>query len=202
LVLLQNENNVLPISHDARVFVAGLYANDLGVQCGGWTIEWQGGRGNITEGTTIVEGLEAIGGDNISFNRYGRFENFDPPADVGIVVIGEGPYTEGVGDDPDLSLSEADIGLITRVGEQVDKLVVVIISGRPLIITDYLDLADAWVAAWLPGSEGQGVAANLYGLHPFTGTLPVTWPASMDQVPLGASDEDPLFPLGYGLTTE
>ncbi len=202
LVLLQNENDALPIAKDARVFVAGIDARNLGVQLGGWTIEWQGGRGNITDGITILEGLEALGGENIQFNRFGIFRNFGPPADVGIVIIGEPPYAEGVGDAADLSLDQTDINLIKRVRGQVDKVVVVLVSGRPLIITDQLDLADAWVAAWLPGTEGQGVAANLYGEHPFTGVLPVTWPASMDQLPLGSSDEDPLFPYGYGLTTD
>jgi beta-glucosidase len=202
LVLLQNNNNTLPISKNAKVFVAGVDANDLGVQLGGWTIEWQGGKGNITEGTTILEGIEAIGGDNVIFNRHGKFYNFNPPAEIGIVVIGENPYAEGVGDATDLNLAEADVALISRVAEQVDKLVVVLVSGRPLIISDHLDLADAWVAAWLPGSEGQGVAANLYGEHPFTGTLPVTWPANMDQLPLGATEGEPMFPFGFGLTTD
>ena len=98
-------------------------------------------------------------------------------------------------------LSESDVELIRRVGEQADKVVVILLSGRPLIITDALPLADAWVAAWLPGTEGQGIADDLFGDHPFTGTLPYTWPASMDQLPLGTGDE-PLFPFGYGLTTE
>ena len=85
---------------------------------------------------------------------------------------------------------------------QVDKLVIVLVSGRPLIITEQLRLADAWVAAWLPGSEGQGVASNLYGEHPFSGKLPVSWPRSMDQLPLNETGADPLFAFGYGLETD
>jgi beta-glucosidase len=199
LVLLQNENNALPIAPDATIFVAGAAADDIGIQSGGWTIEWQGRSGNITEGTTILEAIEATATGEASYNKFGRFENFNPPADVGIVVVGEQPYAEGQGDAADLALSPADIELITRVGEQADTVIVILLSGRPLIITDALPLADAWVAAWLPGTEGQGVADNLFGLHPFTGQLSFTWPASMAQLPLGTGG-DPLFPFGYGLT--
>jgi beta-glucosidase len=202
LVLLQNENDALPIDKDAVVFVAGLDANDVGVQCGGWTIEWQGHSGYVTTGTTILAGLEEIGGEKVFYNRFGKFEQFNQQGDVGIVVIGESPYAEGVGDSDDLGLTETDIGLIERVRPQVDQLVVVLISGRPLIITKQLDLADAWVAAWLPGTEGQGVARNLYGEHPFTGKLPVSWPRSMDQLPFNQTGAEPLFPFGYGLQTD
>jgi len=199
LVLLQNENAALPIDKNATVFVAGVDADDIGVQCGGWTIEWQGRSGYITTGTTIVEGLEQIGGENVYYNRFGKFEQFGQQGDVGIVVIGESPYAEGVGDSDDLELSETDIALIERMRPQVDKLVIVLVSGRPLIITEQLPLADAWVAAWLPGTEGQGVASNLYGEHPFTGKLPVSWPRSIDQLPLNETGADPLFAFGYGL---
>ncbi|MEJ2487278.1 MAG: glycoside hydrolase family 3 C-terminal domain-containing protein, partial [Anaerolineales bacterium] len=202
LVLLKNDNNALPIPKDAKLFVAGLDARSLGYQLGGWSIEWQGGRLVQTEGTTILDGIKAIGGENVIFNRHGKFGVFGSHADIGIVIIGEPPYAEGAGDDGDLSLAKHEINRIMRVREQVDKLVVIIVSGRPLIITEHLDLADAWVAAWLPGTEGQGVAANLYGEHPFTGKLPVTWPASIEQLPLGSTDEEPLFPFGYGLTTD
>jgi beta-glucosidase len=199
LVLLKNENQALPIDKNATVFVAGLDADDIGVQCGGWTIEWQGQSGYITTGTTILEGLRQIGSDSVYFNRFGKFEQFDQHGDVGIVVIGESPYAEGVGDSGDLTLSDTDIALIERMRSQVDKLVVVLVSGRPLIITEQLPLADAWVAAWLPGSEGQGVADNLYGEHPFTGKLPVSWPRSMDDLPLYQTGAEPLFPFGFGL---
>lgn len=200
LVLLQNEANTLPISKDAAIFVAGDLADDIGAQSGGWTIEWQGRPGNITEGTTILEAITATAVGPVQYNRFGRFENFDPPADVGIVVLGERPYAEGQGDAADLSLSASDLELIRRVGEQAEKVVVILLSGRPLIITDALPLAHAWIAAWLPGSEGQGIADNLFGDHPFTGKLSFTWPATMEQIPLGSSEEAPLFPFAYGLT--
>ena len=202
LVLLQHENEALPIAKDATVFVAGAAADDIGIQSGGWTIEWQGKEGNITEGTTILQGLQATGGDNVYYDRFGKFEDVDGEGDVGIVVLGEKPYAEGRGDAVDLNLSEGEVDLIQRMGDRVDKLVVILLSGRPLIITDQLPLADAWIAAWLPGTEGQGVADNLYGDHPFTGKLSVTWPASMEQLPLGAYEDEPLFPYGYGLTLE
>ena len=116
--------------------------------------------------------------------------------------MGETPYAEGTGDSDQLGLTDSDITTINRVREQVDILVVVMISGRPLIITDQLGIADAWVAAWLPGTEGQGVASNLYGIHPFTGKLPVSWPEDISHLPYAETDADPLFPYGYGLTSE
>lgn len=199
LVLLQNDQDALPISRDATVFIAGAAADDLGMQCGGWTIEWQGSTGQITTGTTILEGFKVIGGDKVIYNRFGKFDSI---GDVGIVIVGETPYTEGRGDSNDLRLSSTDIELIERMRSQVDKLIVILVSGRPLIITEQLELADAWVAAWLPGTEGQGIASNVYGEHAFTGKLPVSWPASMEQLPFAETGSDPLFPYGFGLITE
>lgn len=202
LVLLQNENDTVPIAKDAKIFVAGPAADNVGSQSGGWTIEWQGKEGNITPGITILEGIEATAVGEVAYDKFAKFDEFAPPADVGIVVLAEKPYAEGHGDADDLSLSESEIELINRMNEQAEKVVVVLISGRPLIITEQLPLADAWIAAWLPGSEGQGIADNLFGDHLFTGKLPVTWPASMDQLPLGSTDDPPLFPYGFGLTTD
>lgn len=211
LVLLKNEGDVLPLSKDLPlILVAGEAADDIGIQCGGWTIEWQGKAGDITEGTTIREGIEAAvdAGSTVRFNRWGRFEDVeDGAADVGIVVVGEEPYAEGVGDRADLSLSEKDLQTIERVRAKVKTLVVILVSGRPMILGDALDQADALVAAWLPGSEGAGVADVLFGDYPFSGTLPYIWPRSMDQLPFDFANlptegpDAPLFPRGYGLTT-
>ena len=207
LVLLKNEGDALPLAKDpAVIVVAGSGANDIGMQCGGWTIEWQGALGNITPGTTILQAIEetVAAGTIVHYNQGGNFtqnEDFSR-ADVGIVVVGETPYAEGVGDDSDLALSESDIEAIGRVREVADKVVLIVISGRPLIITEQLDDCDAVIAAWLPGTEGQGVADVLFGDYPFTGKLSYTWPRSMDQIPLGAGSGEPLFPFGYGLTTE
>jgi beta-glucosidase len=209
LVLLKNENRALPIAKDsASIFVAGQGANDLGMQAGGWTIEWQGKPGKSILGTSILDGIKAAVSANtkVEYNLSGKFtEN----ATVGIVVVGEQPYAEGVGDAKDLGLSAADIETIKNTREHVKKLVVIILSGRPLVITEQLPLANAWVAAWLPGSEGQGVADVLLGDFPFTGKLAYTWPRTNEQLPVninnvqGKSGNDvPLFPFGYGLETK
>ncbi|MFP4346193.1 MAG: glycoside hydrolase family 3 protein [Anaerolineales bacterium] len=210
LVLLKNEDGALPIGEAPVIFVGGEAADDVGIQSGGWTIEWQGVLGNIEGGTTILEGIEATAGaeSTVHYNRFGKFERFtdeagDPLiADVGIAVVGERPYAEGEGDAADLALSEPDLNIIARMRESSETLIVVLISGRPMIVTEVLDDVDAFVAAWLPGTEGQGVVDVLFGDAPFTGTLPFTWPRTMEQVPLGAGEGEPLFPYGYGLTTE
>jgi beta-glucosidase len=205
LVLLKNENDALPLAQDTPlIFVAGQGANDIGMQCGGWTIEWQGELGAITPGVTILEGIETTVSES-TIVRYEPAADFDGDgavADIGIVVVGETPYAEGVGDRADLSLSAADTALIEAMRAQSEKLVVILLSGRPMIITEQLQMADAWVAAWLPGTEGDGVAQVLFGETPFTGKLAYTWPRSVDQLPLRAleeSGEEPLFPFGYGL---
>jgi beta-glucosidase len=202
LVLLKNDGDVLPLPEDTpRINVAGPGADDVGMQCGGWTIEWQGKTGDITPGTTILEAIEnTVSVDTtVQYDRHGHFEE---EAEVCIAVVGEEPYAEGQGDSEDLSLSVADKRMLKRLPDKCDKLVVLLISGRPLIVTDYLDGWDAFVAAWLPGTEGQGVADAIFGDQPFSGKLPYTWPRSVDQLPLSAleeSGEEPLFPFGYGL---
>lgn len=216
LVLLTNQNNILPLAKDTPViFVAGQGANDLGLQSGGWTLEWQGKPGNDNEGTTILSAMRAaLNPDSrIEYNSEGDFSEFknedESPlmADVGIVVIAEKPYAEGVGDKADISLTEAEVKLITQAKKQSKSLVVILLSGRPRVITDQLSLADAWVAAWLPGTEGGGIADVLFGDFPFTGKLSYSWPRSNDQLPININNsanktgcDAPLFPFGYGLT--
>jgi beta-glucosidase len=206
LVLLKNDNSALPLdTDDALIFLAGEGADDIGMQCGGWTISWQGSKGAITPGTTIKEAFEQTFNGKLQYNRFGRYDNILDEngdlamADVGVVVIAENPYAEGAGDSKDLTLSDNEIELIQRVRERSQKLVVLVMAGRPLVITEALDLADAWVALWLPGTEGQGVADVLFGDLPFTGKTSFTWPASMDQLPLGSYDTEPLFSYGHGL---
>lgn len=205
-VLLKDDADVLPISKDTQlIFLAGEGADDIGIQCGGWTITWQGGKGPITPGTTLKAAFEAAFDGHLQYNRFGKYDhildgNGDPAiADVGIVVISENPYAEGEGDSNDLTLSDIEIELIARVAERSERVVVLVMSGRPLVITDALDLADAWVAIWLPGTEGQGVADVLFGDEPFVGKTPFTWPASMEQLPLGSYDTEPLFSYGHGI---
>lgn len=206
LVLLKNENKVLPLAKDTRtIFIAGEGADDVGMMCGGWTISWQGAMGNIELGTTILQALEQTVSPN-TVVKYDRAGNFDGAADVGIAVIGEGPYAEGVGDAFRLDLSSSDVDLIQSVREHSKKTVGILISGRPLVVTEQLGLMDALVAAWLPGTEGQGIADVLFGDAPFTGKLPYTWPRWSEQLPFDFENlpkegcDAPLFPFGYGLS--
>jgi beta-glucosidase len=215
LVLLKNENETLPLSRGAQViFVAGEGANDIGLQSGGWTLEWQGKPGNDNEGTTVLSGIRAAAGSDtrVEYNGEGEFGEFKDSqgnplvADVGIVVLAEQPYAEGIGDRADISLNEKETRLITETGKQSESVLVILISGRPRVITEQLPLADAWVAAWLPGTEGGGVADVLFGDFPFTGKLSYSWPRSNEQLPINVNNltgktgcAAPLFPFGYGL---
>ena len=205
LVLLKNEQNVLPIAKDTvQIVLAGAAGNDVGLQCGGWTIEWQGAAGDITPGTTLLQAIRqtVTAETTIHFHESGRFpESLE--ADVGIVCLHESPYAEGVGDRADLGLNDEEISLIERVRARCRQLVVIIFSGRPLIITEQLPLADAWVAAWLPGTEGQGIADILFGDYRPAGRLPYTWPRSMNHLPfsydqMATGNIAPLFPFGFG----
>lgn len=206
LVLLKNDDQILPLAKDTPlIFIAGQAADDIGLLCGGWTIKWQGEAGNITQGTTLLAGLQNAVAESttIRHDAIGEFEGDDAIADVGIVVLSEMPYAEGEGDRGDLTLPDADIALLARVRPRCHKLVVILISGRPLIVTEHIPQWDAFVAAWLPGTEGQGVADVLFGDYPFNGRLSFSWPRSMEQIPLSAlkeSGEAPLFPFGYGLS--
>lgn len=215
LVLLKNEKNILPLSKDTPlIFVAGEGANDIGLQSGGWTLQWQGQPGNDNEGTTIFSGIKATVGPNthVEFDRTGVFDELKNAdgnlltADVGILVLAEQPYAEGVGDSADISLTQAESDLISQMRKRSKILVVILLSGRPRVITEQLLLADAWVAAWLPGTEGGGVADVLFGDYPFTGKLPFSWPRSNEQLPININNsvgktgcDAPLFPFGYGL---
>jgi len=210
-VLLKNDG-ALPLSTSEKVYVAGSSSNDIGRQSGGWSISWQGSAGAITQGTTIGQGIQAAGGtDNVTLGTgtaapTGHY-------DVGVVVVGEKPYAEGVGDvgntsSPDVSmaLSTADRTTITNVctASNVDRCVVLVVSGRPQYVTDQLSQADALVASWLPGTEGEGVADVLYGDVPFTGRLSVTWPTSSSPLPINVGDATyaPEFAYGWGLRTD
>ena len=193
--------------------MAGEAADDIGRQAGGWTIEWQGGNGDITAGTTLVDGIREVvaPATRVEFDRFGRFDRVVDaagaplPADACIGVVGEQPYAEGMGDRRTLNLADSERDLLARLRARCAKLVVVIVSGRPLVITEELPQWDALVAAWLPGSEGAGVADVLFGAAPFTGKLSYTWPASNEQAPINVNSDpqrgEPLFPLSSGLTT-
>lgn len=220
LVLLKNRDGALPLRRDARILVAGKNADDRGAQCGGFTVEWQGVSGNarIEGGTSIWEGIRAVA-PNARLHPDGGGE--DESWDVAVVVIGERPYAEGMGDirgtagaprgsSPDRSTSlrpygdtlqlarlhPEDLATVRRIAERGILVVTVLVSGRPLVVGPELEASDAFVAAWLPGSEGAGVADVLFGDHDFVGRLSFSWPAVE-----GDDDEAraPLFSRGFGL---
>ncbi|MGW2523370.1 glycoside hydrolase family 3 protein [Streptomyces sp. NPDC001617] len=200
-VLLKNSGGVLPLKKNQKVYVAGSDADDLGNQTGGWTVTWQGASGTHTQGTTILDAMRKDGDVTYSKDATAPTTGYD----VGVVVVGETPYAEGVGDvgnGHDLQLSAADEAAVDKVCAAM-KCAVLIVSGRPQLIGDRLGGIDALVASWLPGTEGDGVADVLYGKRPFTGRLPVTWPRSEAQLPINVGDAsyDPQFPYGWGLTT-
>lgn len=212
LVLLKNGENaddpILPLSKTApKILVAGTHADNLGYQCGGWTITWQGLSGNNhTTGTTILDAVKKTVDPNteVVYNvspttDYVKANNFS----YAIVVVGEPPYAETDGDNLNLTIAEGGSDTIQNVCTSV-KCVVVIVSGRPLTIHPYVSQLDALVAAWLPGTEGKGVTDVLFGDYGFTGKLPRTWFKTVDQLPMNYGDENynPLFPLGFGLTTD
>jgi beta-glucosidase len=203
LALLKNEKKVLPIAKNlARIHVGGKNADDIGNQCGGWTIEWQGQSGDVTTGgTTILNAIQYTVSKRtkVTFSKDGTGAS---GADVGIVVIGETPYAEGTGDREDLSLAEEDVATVNNMKQAGIPVVVVLISGRPMIVNEVLDKCDAFVAAWLPGTEGQGVADVLFGDYKPTGKLSFSWPRAVSQIPMNMGDQnyDPLFKYGFGLT--
>lgn len=203
LVLLKNEKSTLPLSkRPARIHVGGKSADDIGNQCGGWTIDWQGKSGDITSGgTTILKAIQKTvsPATRVTFAKDGAGAS---GADVGIVVIGETPYAEGRGDKDDLTLSAEDVTAVSNMKQAGIPVVVVLLSGRPMIINDLLEHCDSFIAAWLPGTEGEGVADVLFGDYRPTGKLSFTWPRSMAQIPINVGDAiyDPLFKYGFGLT--
>lgn len=202
LVLLKNERQTLPASKRLKhIHVAGKSADDIGNQCGGWTISWQGKSGeNTTGGTTILEAIK----QTVSPETMVTFSKDGSPAsgaELGIVVIGEIPYAEYIGDRKDLTIAQEDVAAVEAVKKAGIPVVVVLLSGRPIIIDKIIDKADALVAAWLPGTEGRGVTDVLFGDFNFSGKLSFSWPRSMDQIPINVGDAeyDPLFKYGYGL---
>jgi beta-glucosidase len=202
LVLLKNDE-VLPLSStgDQKIVVGGKTADNLGYQLGGWSITWQGGSGTTTVGTTFWQAMQqATAGTDIELEYVGTNTRRPFSGDIGIWVGGETPYAEGQGDSATLQLDRADKRHIEDICAKTTMCVAVLVTGRPLIVNDELDTADAFVVAWLPGTEGRGMTDVLFGDHNFVGTLPVTWPVTVDQEPINDGDgQTPLFPLGYGL---
>uniref|UniRef100_A0A1D1Z461 Periplasmic beta-glucosidase n=1 Tax=Anthurium amnicola TaxID=1678845 RepID=A0A1D1Z461_9ARAE len=209
LVLLKNGKDsrrpFLPLDKNARrVLVVGTHADDIGYQCGGWTIVWHGSKGKITVGTTILEGIRAAVGKNteVIYEEFPSAATFaDHEYSFAVVVVGEVTYAEFLGDRRDLSIPFDGSHTILSVASRVPTLVITI-SGRPLILeAEVLESIDALVAAWLPGSEGGGIADVVFGDYDFEGVLPFSWFRRIDQLPMNANNQlyDPLFPLGFGL---
>lgn len=203
LVVLKNQGGVLPLSSTTRrLVVAGTAADDLGTQCGGWTITWQGKTGKVTSGgTTILAGLRQVAGPQAQVTFSPDASNLRA-ADTVLVVIGEPPYAEMKGDRTDLNLAPDQLSLVHRAKQSGARVVTILLSGRPMILGSALEESDALIAAWLPGTEGQGVADVLLGKAKPTGKLPRTWPRTNDQlgVTMRTANAQPLFSIGFGLT--
>jgi beta-glucosidase len=202
LVLLKNSNNMLPLSKNlTKIVVAGKSANDIGNQCGGWSISWQGNSGAITAGTTVYEAVKSAVSSNTVVELSSIGTNVSG-ADVAIAVIGETPYAEFEGDRDNLALDASDVQTLNNLKNAGVPIVTVLISGRPMIITTQLEQSAAFVAAWLPGTEAKGITDVLFGDYNFKGKLSHSWPKTMSQIPINTGDGnyDPLFPYGYGLT--
>ncbi|KAL2557328.1 Glycosyl hydrolase family protein [Forsythia ovata] len=180
---------LFPRKHE-RYSWHGSHANDIGNQCGGWTIEWHGHSGNTTVGTTILTAIKNTvdPGTEVIYNENPDREFLNSNEfSYAIVIVGEHPYSEYVGDSKDLTIAEPGYSTITNVCES------------NLTLKKWTH----WWLHWLPGTEGQGVADVLYGNYGFTGKLARTWMRTVDQLPMNVGDPhyDPLFPFGYGLTT-
>ncbi|XP_048324773.2 uncharacterized protein LOC112489544 isoform X2 [Ziziphus jujuba] len=209
LVLLKNGKDprkpFLPLDRKARrILVAGTHADDLGYQCGGWTKTWYGGSGRITIGTTILDAIKEAVGDNAEL-IYEQHPSPDTLASqdisFAVVAVGEAPYAEFLGDNPELVIPFNGNGIISSVADRIPTLVI-LISGRPLVLEpQILEKIEALVAAWLPGSEGRGIADVIFGDFDFEGKLPFTWFESVEQLPMHIEDNsyDPLYPFGFGL---
>jgi beta-glucosidase len=209
LVLLKNENKLLPLTKDARVVVVGEFGNNSGLQSGGWTVIWQGTTENYKGATTILEGIRKFSTLEVLYDQDGTANSDE--VDVAVIVVGETPYAEFFGDiggemnKYQLTLSDAHQKYINTYIEKGIKVVVVLISGRPLVVTQQIQQSDAFVAAWLPGSEGDGIAEVLFGDYDFKGKLPHSWPKSEEDYNgkygpnFWDSSIEPLFPFGFGL---
>ncbi|MCU7553405.1 putative glycoside hydrolase [Alteromonas sp. ASW11-19] len=212
LVMLKNQDNLLPLSPDTNVLVAGDAAHNIGKQSGGWTITWQGTGNENSDfpgATSIYQGIEAAvnaAGGTAVLSEDGSFDN---KPDVAIVVFGENPYAEGNGDLSNVEFQrgeKSDLALLKSLKEQGIPVVSVFITGRPLWVNPELNASDAFVVAWLPGSEGQGVADVLFTdadgdvAYPMSGKLSFSWPALPTQATVNRGDgKTPLFAYGYGL---
>ncbi len=199
LVLLKNDKETLPIRNPKNILIVGRAADDIGMQAGGWTIEWQGDHGDTTPGTSILDAFKKQFKDStITYDPMAE-KTLTKKADIAVVVIGEQPYAEGVGDRERLLISPEDQKRISSAKKNSEKVVLLIIAGRPLIIEESVKDVDAVVMAWLLGTEGEGISDVLSGDYDFSGKLPVAWPKTMEQIETKLMKE-PLYKIGHGLT--
>ena len=211
LVLLKNDAQTLPLSKETKkIVVVGEHANSAGLQSGGWTIHWQGTKENYKGSTTILDGIKKHAKGEVVYDKDATKNEFD--ADIAIIVVGENPYAEFFGDighesnQLELTLTKEHQQYIKTYQEKGVKTIVVLVSGRPLVVTNQIEKSDAFVAAWLLGSEGDGVAEVLFGDYNFKGKLPHSWPTSEEDYKgkYGPNFWDnsikPLFPFGFGLS--
>jgi beta-glucosidase len=222
LVLLKNKGGVLPLRRQSKVLVAGSGADNLSKQTGGWSITWQGTENTNADfpgATSVLAGIRALvtaAGGTVTYNVGGEFQN---KPDVAVVVFGEEPYAEGAGNVKTIdyvSPGDADLTLLKKLRTQGVPVVAVFLTGRPLWINPELNASDAFVVAWLPGTEGSGIAEVIFRNaagevnHDFSGKLSYSWPKHVAQLDLNRNDAqndaqedgkyDPLFPYGFGLT--
>ena len=198
LVLLKSENDVLPLDPSDAIAIVGEHGDNSGLQSGGWSIHWQGQTESYRGATTILGGIQAVAPD-VEYSPAGCYEGMK--AQTAVVVVGEQPYAEFEGDTDDLFLTEAHKQLVRDCKALGKNVVVVLVSGRVLAIAPELELSDAFIAAWLPGSEGAGVADFLFATDGFkpTGKSPYAWPREVGDLPLTQFDSRALFPFGFGL---
>jgi beta-glucosidase len=216
LVLLKNKNAILPLNPASKVLVAGASADNIARQCGGWTVSWQGSglsNNDFPQATSILSGIESAvnaAGGTVEYNVSGLFDQTLPP-DVAIVVFGEAPYAEYNGDLTNIEYQsgvKSDLELLNRLKAQNIPVVSVFLSGRPLWVNKELNASNGFVAAWLPGTEGAGIADLLFTdvsgaiNYDFSGKLSFSWPEQADQQLLNRNDDIylPLFPYGFGLS--
>jgi beta-glucosidase len=203
LVLLKNDG-VLPLSKTGpyKIVVGGKSVDNLGYQMGGWSITWQGGGGSTTTGgTTFWQALQQeTAGTSITLQNVGTRTQGNYSGDIGIWVGGETPYAEGKGDSSTLDFGTDNSSALSNLCAHVTRCIAILYSGRPVIIKDQVPKANAFVAAWLPGTEGAGITDALFG-GGFTGKLPVSWPGAVTDEPINLGDgKTPLYPFGYGLS--
>ena len=212
LVLLKNDTGALPLAPGKKILVVGKSADNLSNQSGGWSLTWQGTdnkNSDFPNADSILTGIQqAAGAGNVTYSATGA--GVDVSAfDAVVAVIGETPYAEGDGDiGPSGTLRHSgrhpeDLAVLQAVAGKGKPVITVLVAGRPLYTNDLMNLSDSFVAAWLPGTEGKGVADVLFkGAHGFKGKLSFSWPKSICQGSLNVGDKDyaPLFAYGYGLT--